>query len=147
MASELELEIQQHLSSYLDGRLERYELEDWLIPTLWDLAESDDDAARELAGRIENLISENSRGDRSPESLREELTRIARPFALGLALVVVPDLRETRTIASASFRVIAGSGQWPIAGSTASVYGRSDMTKAAARETAFTRPEALSLTA
>jgi len=147
MASELELEIQQRLSSYLEGRLERYELEDWLIPTLWDLAESDDDPARQLAGRIENLISENSRGDRSPESLREELTQIARPFVLALALVVVPDLRETTTIASASFRVIPGTGQWPIVGSTASVYGCSGMKKPAARETAFTCPEALSLIA
>ena len=87
MASELELEIQQHLAAYLDKRSERYELEDWLIPTLWDLAESNDGAARELAGRIENLISEHSRGDRSPESLREELTRIALPFALSLTSV------------------------------------------------------------
>jgi hypothetical protein len=60
MASELELEIQQHLSEYLGGKLQRYELEDWLIPTIWDLAESEDEWARELAGEIENLISEHS---------------------------------------------------------------------------------------
>jgi hypothetical protein len=82
MASELEIEIQQHLCEYLDGKLQQHELEDWLIPTLWDLAESHDDGARGLAGRIENLISENSRGDRSNESLQEELTRIGRPFVL-----------------------------------------------------------------
>ena len=82
MASELELEIQQHLAEYLDGTLQQYELEDWLLPTLWDLAESNDEGARELAGRIETLISEHSRGDRSIKSLREELTRIARPFVV-----------------------------------------------------------------
>ena len=81
MASEAELEIQQHLSLYLAGKLQRYEFEDWLIPTLWDLAESNDDAARELAGHINNLIAETSCGDRSMESLQEELTRIARPFS------------------------------------------------------------------
>ena len=80
MASELELEIQQHLSRYLDGVLQRLELEDWLIPTLWDLAESDDEAARELAGHIHNLIAETSSGHRSPKSLQVELTRLARPF-------------------------------------------------------------------
>jgi hypothetical protein len=81
MTSEAELEIQQRLSSYLAGKLQRYEFEDWLIPTLWDLAESDDDAARELAGHINNLIAETSCGDRSMESLQEELTRVARPFS------------------------------------------------------------------
>jgi hypothetical protein len=84
MASELELEIQQHLVKYLDGTMQQYQLEDWLVPTLWDLAESDDERARQLAGRIENLISEHSRGDRSKQSLQEELTRIARPFAIRL---------------------------------------------------------------
>jgi hypothetical protein len=74
MASELQLELQQHLVEYLDGTLQQHELEDWLLPTLWDLAESDDEGSRELAGRIENLISEHSRGDRSTESLQEELT-------------------------------------------------------------------------
>jgi len=77
MASELELDIQQHLSEYLEGQLQRYEFEDWLIPVLWDLAESDDDVARGLAGHIHNLITETSRKDRSPDSLREELTRIS----------------------------------------------------------------------
>jgi hypothetical protein len=81
MASEFEREIQQHLSRYLDGTLQRYELEDWLIPKLWDLAESSDEAAREIAGHIHNLIAETSNGDRSPESLDEELKKIARPFA------------------------------------------------------------------
>jgi len=81
MASELELGIQQHLSRYLEGRERRHELEDWLIPTLWDLAESNDEPAREIAGHIINLIAETSNGDRSPESLREELTRLlACPF-------------------------------------------------------------------
>jgi hypothetical protein len=80
MASELELEIQQHLLRYLDGSEERHEFENWLIPTLWDLAESRDEASRELAGHIHNLIAETSNGDRSEESLQEELTRIVRPF-------------------------------------------------------------------
>jgi hypothetical protein len=87
MASEAELEIQQHLSSYLSGKLQRYEFEDWLIPTLWDLAESDDDVARELAGHINNLIAETSCGDRSMESLQEELTRIARPFGVRIVSI------------------------------------------------------------
>ncbi len=73
MASEMELEIHRRLSQYLNGRATLQEFEDWFVPVLWDLAESRDEAARELAGDIHNLIAEASRGDRSPESLREEL--------------------------------------------------------------------------
>jgi hypothetical protein len=77
MASELELEIQQHLSQYLkDAAL--HEFEDWFVPVLWDLADSQDEGARELAGSISNLIAEYSRGDRTLESLREGLARVAR---------------------------------------------------------------------
>jgi hypothetical protein len=81
MASDLELEIQRHLSKYLEtGALS--EFEDWLIPSLWDLSESHDEGARELAGSISNVIAEFSLGDRTFESFREKLDRLALPFVV-----------------------------------------------------------------
>jgi hypothetical protein len=80
MASELELDIQLHLIRFLTGDSELHEFEDWFSPLLWNLAESND-PARELAGRIHNLIAEASRGDRSFESMREELASVISPFA------------------------------------------------------------------
>ena len=72
MASELE--IQQHLLQFLKGVSQLHEFEDWLVPVLWDLAESEDVAARELAGHIHNLIAEASRGDRTYRSMRESMS-------------------------------------------------------------------------
>ncbi|SPF43407.1 hypothetical protein SBA4_3030025 [Candidatus Sulfopaludibacter sp. SbA4] len=68
-----ELEIQRRLSQYLRGEKQLHEFEDWFVPVMWDLAESEDEPARELAGRISNLIAEFSRGDRTLESMRTEL--------------------------------------------------------------------------
>jgi len=80
MPSIAELEIHNQLAQYLDGAIQLYELEDHLLPMMWDLAESSDEQARELVGRIMNLIAENSRGDRDFGSLQRGLADAARPF-------------------------------------------------------------------
>lgn len=96
MASELEVAIQQHLLEYLAGVTQLHEFEDWFVPISWELAESDDVAARELVGRIHNLIAETSRGDRSIESMHEELMKVLHPpFAEN-------DCKETPSPSSAS---------------------------------------------
>ncbi len=79
MASKIESEIQQHLTQYLDGAIQLHEFEDWFVPVLWDIDESDDERARELAGRVHVLMAEFSRDDRSEESLRMELANAIRP--------------------------------------------------------------------
>ena len=79
MASQTFFEIQQHLAEYLAGRTKLHEFEDWFVPVLWDLAEGPDASARELAGRIHILIAEASRGDRTAQSLRQELTALQHP--------------------------------------------------------------------
>jgi hypothetical protein len=81
MESQLKLEIQRRLSQYLSGETALHDFEGWFVPTLWSLADSNDEAARELAGSIENLIAETSRGDRTPESLQEKLSCLASPLA------------------------------------------------------------------
>jgi hypothetical protein len=81
MASAIQSEIQARLAQYLDRKIELHEFEDWFVPVLWDIAESDDEDARALAGHIHNLLAEFSRGDRTSDSLQEELENAARPFA------------------------------------------------------------------
>ena len=81
MPAQIVSEIQEHLSEYVSGRIELHEFEDWFVSVLWDLAEEPDDAASDLAGHIHNLIAETSRGDRTLDSLREELAEAVRPFA------------------------------------------------------------------
>jgi hypothetical protein len=81
MASELEIEIQQHLLQFLNGTAALHEFEDCFSPIAWTLADSPDVSARELAGRICNVIAEASRGDRTLESMKEELASVIPPFA------------------------------------------------------------------
>lgn len=83
MSHELLLEIRDNLSRFVDGKLSLHEFEDWFVPVLWDLAESDDGESRSLAGAVSNLIAEYSDGLRSETSLRRELEKNIRPFALG----------------------------------------------------------------
>ncbi len=72
MSSELELEIQQHLMKYLSGSVSLAEFENWFVPMLWDIDDTDE-RTRRLAGAVHILISEFSSGDRHEESLREGL--------------------------------------------------------------------------
>lgn len=80
MAS-VEQRILAHLSDYLNGKIQLHEFEDNFVRILWDIDECPDARARELAGEIHVLTAEYSCGDRTLESLREELTRIANPSA------------------------------------------------------------------
>lgn len=61
MASELDLEIRQHLMHYVSGRITLADFENWFIPVLWDIDDQDGDT-REMAGTVHLLISEFSRG-------------------------------------------------------------------------------------
>jgi hypothetical protein len=100
MASDLVLQIQHHLAEYVEGKIALHEFEDWLVPLLWDLDESDDENARELAGEIELIIAEASRGDRTADCLRKNLEAAAtRPF-----------LRRTKIVAVAPIQ--SQSGDW-----------------------------------
>lgn len=100
MASELELEIRQRISEYLHERVALFQLEEWLLALLWDLADSDDEGARALAGRAQNLISETSRGDRDLVSLRKELEEATRPFAPTLEVVARVSVLARQSIIS-----------------------------------------------
>lgn len=80
ISDRLELEIGQHASEYLNGRVPLHVFEDWFTDVIWDLAEREDCSVRRLAGRIANVIAEYSRGDRTIESMRREMENAIRPF-------------------------------------------------------------------
>jgi hypothetical protein len=82
MASELVSQIQRHIAEYLDGKVKLHELEDRFVPMLWDLHESDDEQARALVGEVEILIAETSHGDRTIESVQEEMAKAVCPSFL-----------------------------------------------------------------
>ena len=67
------------LRRYIGGQIALHEVEDVSLPSLWDTDESDT-ANLQFLGRIHNLIAERSRGDRTEESLRQELAKTIRPF-------------------------------------------------------------------
>jgi hypothetical protein len=75
MVSELQSEIPDNLSSYLQGGKTLQDFEDWFMPVLWDVAEGHDESSVRLAGAIGRLMAECSRGDRTEASLREELAK------------------------------------------------------------------------
>jgi hypothetical protein len=73
MVSETQDELQKNLARYLKGDITLHEFEDWFAPVLWNLAESGDDPAREIAGSVHILISEFSDGTLQLETFRERL--------------------------------------------------------------------------
>jgi hypothetical protein len=77
MASELELEIQQHLMQYLSGAMTLTHFENWFVPILWEV-DDQDKSTREMAGTVHILISEFSRGDRSIAQFRQGLLDTCR---------------------------------------------------------------------
>jgi hypothetical protein len=89
MALGLEIELQEHLLRYLSRAEQLHEFEDWFTPLLWDM-DAQNQGMRELFGSVSNLIAEFSRGDRTSESLEQELRELAtaiRPFVGSVAPV------------------------------------------------------------
>jgi hypothetical protein len=76
MRSPIVSEIHRRLTEFLSGKTEFHEFEDWFVPILWELADGTDETARQLVGQIHILIAEFSRGDRTADSLREELAKV-----------------------------------------------------------------------
>lgn len=81
MVSETQDEIQKNLARYLQGEIALHEFEDWFTPVLWNLADSEDDPAREIAGSVHILISEFSDGTLELEAFRERLSVLAPTVA------------------------------------------------------------------
>jgi hypothetical protein len=77
MTDSLSQTIQRHVASYLGGQSTLADLEDWLVPETWDLAEDDDAAAYDLASEIIFRISEFTSGDWTEPELRDLLSALS----------------------------------------------------------------------
>ena len=79
MISETQIELQRKVSKFLNREISLGELEDWLLPELWELNKSED-ICRSLAGHVSNLIAEQASGSLPEESFRSEMASAIRPF-------------------------------------------------------------------
>lgn len=78
MATHFAREIRDLVASYLAGTIPLHQLEDEVLPILWDDGDHSPEAL-ELAGNMHIALAEMSRGDRSLESMRLELANAIRP--------------------------------------------------------------------
>ncbi len=65
--------IRERVLSYVLGRCSPVAFEDWFTPIAWSIEKTGDWAARELVYQISTLLAEFSNGDRTEDSLRNEL--------------------------------------------------------------------------
>lgn len=79
MAIRTEHDVQAIAAKYLAGTIPLHQLEDEILPMLWDDDENSQDVLR-LAGTIQLALAEMARGDRSLESMRTELATAIAPF-------------------------------------------------------------------
>jgi hypothetical protein len=66
-------QIRNGLSEWMDGKITLREFEDWFVPATWDIHQSGDEKAEDLADEIELRLSEYSGGYLSREDLRSEM--------------------------------------------------------------------------
>jgi len=82
MVSGRQSEIEHAVAEYVDGSRNLASLENWLWPFMANLADSDDEESRSLVGRIGNLISEYSDGNRSEQEIRKEMAKAILPLRM-----------------------------------------------------------------
>lgn len=73
MKSSLKNQIYQKIADYLLEKKTLKDLEDWLIPTTWDLHEEPDKKAVDLANEVVLLLMEYSNEHRTESEIRELL--------------------------------------------------------------------------
>lgn len=76
MQSSLDLEIREWLARYLAGEISLRAFQEWFLPIAWNVEESENPGAVELAYDIELRLFEFSNGDWTEDELR----RLLRPF-------------------------------------------------------------------
>jgi hypothetical protein len=81
----LETTIRRHLVSYLAGNVSLDELTNWLVRATWNIENSENAAARELAYAVELALAEYSSGLLTPDELRAELRALSQQLHLDVA--------------------------------------------------------------
>ena len=72
--------IREKLAAFFARQIDLDEFEDWLVQSTWNVHQSGDESARELAHAIELRLAEHSAGHLTGEALRRELLPFLRGF-------------------------------------------------------------------
>lgn len=75
MQSSLELAIRERLAAYLDGEMSLDDFKDWLVGATWDVEQSGEPAAIDLAYDVKLLLAEHS-SEGFPETELRTLLRL-----------------------------------------------------------------------
>jgi len=78
MSSTLNAEIRERLVRYLAGEISLAAFQEWLVPRAWDVEQSGNAAAIELANELELRLAEYTSGHRTEAELREALLPLVR---------------------------------------------------------------------
>jgi hypothetical protein len=92
MQSSLETVIREQLTRYLSGEISLQEFQRWFISTTWDVEQSNDLAAEELAQAIELRLAEYTNGDWTEQELRGWLRSLVFVLTItfGVQITVYP---------------------------------------------------------
>ena len=82
MQHPFELEIHEHLSSYLANKISLHEFEDWFFPKTWDLDKLDEPALLDLVYQVKLNWAEYSDGDLSEKEFRSMLLSLAQSYTI-----------------------------------------------------------------
>jgi hypothetical protein len=74
----LEASIQQHLVAYLAGQTSLDDFTSWLVSATWNIGNTGDAGATELAYAVEFALAEHSSGLLTDDELRTELLALSR---------------------------------------------------------------------
>lgn len=81
MQSSLAVEIRQELRRFLEGKKSLQAFQEWFASRTWNIEESEDRSAQDLAYEIELRLAEFSNGHWTMSELRELLKLLVKPSA------------------------------------------------------------------
>jgi len=73
MTNAIDLEIRNWLARSLNGDISLHDFEDWFVPVSWDIEQTHNSRANELAGEVELRLAEYTNDDWTEDELRSEL--------------------------------------------------------------------------
>lgn len=85
MQSSLDLEIREWLARYLAGEIPLRAFQEWFVPVVWNVEQSGDRAAEELAHETELRLAEFSNGDWTEQELRRKLLPLVECYTVNMA--------------------------------------------------------------
>lgn len=80
MGRPLDVQIRYHIERYIRGSISLGEFLDWFVPRSWDIEQSGNSSAIDLAHRVDGILGESSSADWSENELRGELANAIGPF-------------------------------------------------------------------